>query len=76
MTLADGVLVRRVYRAPVGGAGTQEDPYRPLLPVALPPGAGWTTQASFARSGTADTEVLAGTATHEVLAAAPTLIAL
>ena len=64
-------LVRQVYRAAVMGTGTVDDPYRPWLPVELQPGDGWAAQVSFGAGGEVEVEVVAGSAVHEALAAAP-----
>lgn len=62
-----GSVVTQTYRVAVVGAGTREDPYRPLMPVALQSGEGWTADAAFTGDGTVEIAVAAGELSHAAL---------
>ncbi len=67
MTLDIGSIVTQTYHVAVVGAGTREDPYRPLMPVVLQPGEGWTADAAFNGDGIGKIAVAAGMPAHATL---------
>ena len=56
----------RAYRTAITGSGTRDDPFRPLLPVALRMGDGWSAQTAYA-GGAVEVTVTASDTIHQAL---------